>query len=295
MFDNALAPVRAPRVQVMLAAALLIASPVHRAEAQLGKLKGLGAKVAEKAARDAIDNKVGTPAASSDAPAAAKAGTNAYEITSDRLEAVIAALAPMAEQARRMAGGQAAFTAYNTRKAAFDECGRAAAKSATTFNPDNMVKSGAISEQAMAVHQRYLAAEQRAPRSREARFLEDTVGILSMLSQNAMVGASCGAAPYRSAAVIDYQLAMDNAQGEPSYLVPESARGGMTTWQFGRVRERIALWTLMQSGDAKPGEGRFSESEQATLSGRADVLKGYAPFFRDGTIAWVRWSDLKSW
>ena len=78
-------------------------------------------------------------------------------------------------------------------------------------------------------------------------------------------------------------------------VVAPDARAGMTTGQWGRVRERMALWLLIKSGDVPATAEKFTEAEESVMSARATELKKFAPLFKSGSMQWVHWSDVKSW
>lgn len=276
---------------VFVAAALLATLPAQRADAQLGRLK----KAAEQAAKDAVGKKAepvtGTAAKSSD---------NSTEITAARLDAIITALHTRVAVAQQISRGKALEAEFTPKRKAFEECVRKAgermASMGTPPSAEGLQKMGEYNVKTTAYMQRYAAIIQDRSRQREVLFLQDSATALAMLGQAAMTGTNCGPAPYAPAAVIDYHVAMQTVNADDGqWTVPEANRGSMETWQFGRIRERVALWALIQAGAAKPSEGKFSEAEHATMQQKSKELAVLAPFFKDGAMTWVTWSDLKGW
>lgn len=279
-----------PRRALYAAAALLLTMPVQRADAQLGRLK----KAAEQAAKDAVGKKA------EPVTGATKSSDNSTEITAPRLDAIITALNARVAVAQQISRGKAAEAEFTPKRKAFEECVRKAgermASMGTPPSADGIAKMGEYSVKSTAYMQRYAAIMQDKSRQREVLFLQDSATALAMLGQAAMTGTNCGAAPYTPAAVIDYHVAMQTVNADDGqWMVPEANRGSMETWQFGRIRERVALWALIQAGAAKPSEGKFSESENATMQQKSKELAVLAPFFKDGAMTWVTWSDLKGW
>jgi hypothetical protein len=279
-----------PHRALLAAAVVLVTMPAQRADAQLGRLK----KAAEQAAKDAVGKKA------EPVTGANTSSDNATEITAARLDAIITALNSRVALAQQIATGKALEAEFVPKRKAFEDCVRKAgermAAAGTPPTADGLQKMAEYNVKVTAYMQRYSAILQDKARQREVLFLQDSATALAMLGQAAMTGTNCGPAPYAPAAVIDRQVAMQtvNADGG-QWMVPEANRGSMETWQFGRIRERVALWALIQAGAAKPSEGKFSESEHATMQQKAKELAALAPLFKDGAMTWVTWSDLKSW
>jgi hypothetical protein len=65
----------------------------------------------------------------------------------------------------------------------------------------------------------------------------------------------------------------------------------MTAEEFGRLRERIAVYAITL-GNRDP----FTAEERAALDARATELARLAPLFREGLLEWGHWYDLgKHW
>lgn len=143
--------------------------------------------------------------------------------------------------------------------------------------------------------ERYSAISQDPSKKREMLMLQDSMTVLSVQGQVALVGGKCGTPVHRTLAIVDAEMAEERTGDDGQLQVPAAQRAGMTTSQFGRIRERIALWALIQEGHAKPTEGRFTDAESQALQVKASELKTLAPFFRDGSLSWTNWGDLKGW
>jgi hypothetical protein len=118
--------------------------------------------------------------------------------------------------------------------------------------------------------------------------------------------SNCGVMPYMPAALLDYQVASEarlmksgsNAEmptGDDAFIVPPNQRAGMTSGQFGRIREAIAIWLLQQSGDVPPTAYKFTDAEKAVLTAKAAQLKDLGPLFKTNALTWASWSDIKAW
>lgn len=286
----------------MLSVLLLLSAAPSVAEAQFGKLKDLGSKVAKDAARDAAIRKtaeavgVETGAGSSTSASTGSSSSRvSYDITAERLDAVLAALTPMMEDARQRAATRQMLDTFTTKRTAFEDCVRTATSRVTSVSAEAVERANVYNEKVVPMVERYTQLSQRPDRRRDAILLQDSLAVLSLQAQLAMTGAKCSPPVYRTVAVADAELEADRSSDTGQWQVPQDKRAGMNASQFGRLRERIALWALIEAGDARATEGRFSDSEAEALQARAGELKTLAPFFRDGTLAWTHWGDIKSW
>jgi hypothetical protein len=275
---------------------LLFALP---AQAQLGRLKKMGADLAKES--------VGLPAKEEPKAAATNAsasrGTDNL-ITAERLELVMTALAPMVERAKRESAARAARRDYEARHTPWKTCIETAAKKATSISEAYLTKGGDIAVRSAELMQRQVAA-QHAGRDLQAAYLADSAAVISFELSALMTGAKCGPSVYMPAAVVA-QEAERSAMQRGSYeidesgravgnvQVPEAVRKSLTTHQFGLLRERVALYALSLD-DASVKLGAFTDAEKAALATRAAELRALAPFFRDGTMRWTTWRDVKSW
>ena len=278
---------------------MLLGFTPSMAQAQFGKLKDIGSRAAkEAAARKVIEAAGGDASAAGGVGNANGAGSSAsasYDITPERLDAVLAVLSPMVETARSREASKQLVEAFTAKRTAFEECAATAAKRAMSVSPEGVQRSGEVTARMTPMIERYSVISQDPSRKREMLMLQDSMTVLSVQSQMALVGATCGAPVYRTLAIVDAELAADQFSGTAHTSVPLEKQAGMTKTQFGRIRERIALWALIQEGHAKPGEGRFTDAELQTLQPKASELRTLAPFFRDGSLSWTHWGDLKGW
>lgn len=165
-------------------ALVLTAGPT---EAQLGKLKKLGGDLVKEAGREAIGlPKESKPAESS---SSSKAVVD-YTITPERAELVLAALAPVIEEARKEAAAREVRTSYEAKMQQLETCTKAASQGLTGYSQAYLDNAGKVT------------AKQAAVLSYE---------LISLMS-----GAKCGKAPYKPAALIEAELARDG--GAPSSL-----------------------------------------------------------------------------
>lgn len=275
--------------------AVALLSPAN-ASAQLGRLK--------KAAADAAKEKVGVK----ESPAAAASGSSNFVITADRLSAVMAVMETSMARAERAAAARAVEADYNKRHKAFESCAEAQLQTVAGKMPpvDAVQKSAAITQQTSVLGQKLVPAQQ-AKRYREYVAMTDTLSALSMRSALVMYNleAKCGAPVYMPAALVDAaaeRMNRDNGGSSSNSSggtdVASSERAGMTTQQFGMVRERMALWALQQTNNAPADNnkyGVFTGDEQAVLEAQGAKLKKWAPIFKDQPNTWATWGDLKSW
>lgn len=275
-----------------LSAATMIAPT--RASAQLGRLK--------KAAADAAKEKAGVK---TEAPAS---NSSNFVITADRLSAVMAVMEAGMAKAEREVAARAVEADYNKKRKAFESCAETQLQTVAGKTPpvDAIQKSAAITQQSAALGQRLVTAQQ-AKKYREYVAMTDTLALSSMRSTLVMFNleAKCSAPPYMPAALIDASAAKmerdatgsGNNQSSGTVIAPAD-RAGMTTQQFGMIRERAALWTLQQTNNAPVGNnkyGVFTSDEQAVLEAQGAKLKKWAPIFKDQPNTWATWGDLKSW
>jgi hypothetical protein len=291
---------------LLLALSVSVAAP---ASAQLGKLK----KIAGDAVKDAAKEKAGIKD-----PESAQKGGGAkvdYTVTEERASAVLAVLSPYVETAKRELAEKEAEAAVAKVKAdheakvkAVSDCVSKAAASAGM--PDmgwmQTPKGAALQSKMQSVSAR-AAKVQQSGNQRAMLALSDTSAVL-MTQQAALMfpKANCGTMPYAPKALLDFQAAsMERSMqaasgasmpsGDDAIDVPASQRAGMTSGQFGRVREAIAIWVLQQSGDLPPTAYKFSDAEKAVLAAKAAQFKDWAPLFKANTLQWASWNDIKSW
>jgi hypothetical protein len=281
--------------RVFLPLALLGLAP-SAAQAQFGKLKDMGARAAkEAAARKVIEAAGGEVSSAGSSGSSSSSGRVSYDITAERLDAVLAAITPFVEEAKRRESAKQQVAAFEAKRKTYEDCATAAAKRTMAVTPENIQKSAEFTARTAPMLERYSVISQDPSKKREMLMLQDSMTVLSVQGQLVMVGGKCGTPVYRTLAIVDAELAEEQSSGDGQIQVPAAQRAGMTTSQFGRIRERIALWALIQEGHAKPTEGRFTDAESQALQVKASELKTLAPFFRDGSLSWTNWGDLKGW
>ncbi|MEQ1689940.1 MAG: hypothetical protein ABMA00_01545 [Gemmatimonas sp.] len=270
----------------------LVVSGASPASAQLGKLKKMGAD----AVKEAAAGKKPEPAKN---PTAARVD---YAITEERLSAIMNVLTPLAVSAQREADARAVSAGYNEKVKAANDCFSKVTSGNAT--PDMSVMQSPKYEALLARSQTMaerLAAAQTGKRYREFLALSDTFAILQLQNASMLFKNNCPPVPYKPAALLDLeaskieQRASAQAPSSDELSVPSHARGNMTTGQFGRIRERMAIWALMQAGDLPATADKFTDDEKAVLTARAADLRKFGPLFKTGTMQWASWGDITSW
>lgn len=287
-----------PFVRYAAAVALSAAFLPSVATAQLGRLKKAAADAAKEAAG------VKEPEAKNN-----NSGSN-FVITSDRLAAVIAVMTPMMTDAEREQASRAVAADYSKKRKAYDSCIETQTKAMPNGgmpSPDGLQRSAKISQVSVEQMQRSLAAQQNK-RHREFLALQDSMVATGTAASLAMfnLDSKCGAYPYKPAAMLDLDASkMARAgsgevgeNGKEKSLIPPANRAGMTTYQWGMIRERAALWALQQTNNAPVGNnkyGIFTAEEQGVLEAQGATLKKWAPFFKDQPSLWATWADITAW
>ncbi|WP_353268624.1 hypothetical protein [Gemmatimonas sp.] len=292
-----------------VASGLLLALTASPAHAQFGKLKKMGADAIKDAAKEKItsDKKPETAAASA-APAAAKKSVAAPVLTTDKVALIVASLAPQLKDAIRRDAASRAMAEWAPKKKANDECmstlGQNADPMALMANAQkNEAKITALQKQSEGANARLNKAT-AAGDLRAQTFLQDTVTVLMLRGALLSTSGKC-TAEFTPTAILDYQITEreryakggsgDSAEGfDPG----PSVRGGMTAYEYGLLRERIALWALMQENPALRGtgkEGVFTADETAALTAHAADIKKMSSLFKSDALIWKTWNDVKSW
>lgn len=289
---------------------LLVLAAASPAQAQIGsRLKKLG----EDAVKDAAKGKLGgakdssaAAGGASDASGAAGGATSAkvdLTVTADRVTMVMAAMQPAAQKAKAVAAAKAEQGSYETKRDAAVACVQDATKGGAMPSNAGMTAAQKLSDRQSAMSERYSASLTGSDR-RKTLYLEDSLQVLTHTLTATMFGVTgkCGARPYMPAAVIEVAAQTDpNNQGDDfnTLTVSDPALSAMTRYQFGMVRERIALYAMAQAGliaaKAAGKEGVFTEEELAVLTARRDELVAMAPLFKGGTLTWSGTSDLRGW
>lgn len=291
----------------LFASLLAAASP---AQAQLGRLKKMGADAVKDAAKGKAADKIDPAGTKADnAASASKSGTKPADnaLNDDRVALVVASLQPMVVEAEKRQARNRALTAHAAKVAASGACMEALTKSfnpmaAASMSDKTIAEIDRINQQMSGAQSRMNAAYQRND-VRTQLFLKDTVNVLTQRSAILTMGGKC-TVDFTPSAIIEAQAASqggtvtgddaDAGKVEPS----SAAKAQLTPTQFGVIRERIALWALLQENPNLKGagkEGVFTAEEQAVLSAHAADIKKLTPFFKDGSMRWSTWGDLKSW
>lgn len=268
------------------------------AHAQLGKLKKMGTDVMKDKAKEAagVKNPEGTPA---------NGGARIdYAITEERLTGIMDYLAPLVDEAERQASYRHSVSAYKAQLDAASDCVN---KGSASVTPDIEASMSPKVQALMAKTTGYTEKLNAANATKNYRAIiaySDSAAVSQVQFATLMFPSlKCPAVPYKSAAMIDAEAAtmaqqrsgQSSAATATSHTVPAANRAGLTTGQFGRIRERMAIWLLVQSGDLPATADKFTDAEQALLTGKGDALKRYGPLFKDGIMPWATWGDITAW
>ena len=308
MSRHALKPYRR---EILLAAAAVALAVPGQADAQLmGRLKKAAAgAVADKAADAAARRVLGdSAAAAAESPAAdapsrgasarssstsASRAPEVLEITSARIDTFIVAMRPIVQAAR----DREAFAARQRKAKEWEECqarvmqssAEAMARGTASAGPSEAAQKqiDALLDQSMALSEKMIAAGQ-AQDTQKQQFWADSMMVLNekaMALQYPRVTKECG----------EKVVAPKEPTGEVgedgrviSYTAPDrAATSGWTPTQFGRLRERLAIYLVApdKASDLKP-------EERAAIDARRADLKPYADAFAAGTMEWKGWGDV---
>ncbi|WP_337169833.1 hypothetical protein [Gemmatimonas aurantiaca] len=310
------APTLAAIPFAMPLAMLLSMATAVPAHAQLGRLKKMGAEAAKKAAEEKVTGKKDAASGTSGSDATSSAGeasgataartTVSYVLSGDRIDLVLAALTPRVEDAEK----RQAAKKIRREWAVKDSTNRACLEKQTRQGADPMAIVAAMEKNKAALERLQAQQIPLTKRLNEAaskqdmrtmRFVQDTLQTIQMRQAALSVGASC-AFDFTPPVLIEADLATNGMSGDHdadagSFDPPASVKAELTTVQFGRLRERIALWAMLQEtpGIKVGKEGVFTEEEQAALTARAANIRKLTPLFRGNALRWSDWGDVKSW
>ena len=275
----------------LLTAAALAVAPRH-AEAQLLKRVKQAAqdrlataaveKGAEKAGVAPTDGAGGGSGAG--APPAPTRGSSRLEITTERIDAFLVAIKPIAAEAQRKKLEAARQADYQARVEKMKAC---AEPVQARLQASGARPSAAGVEASKAPMDRYSAYQEKAAGlyatdPHRAAALQDSASGAMYEASLAMFPAlkACGGWVYAPA-----PLPGAPAPGTPA---PKPALpDGMTATQFGRLRERIAAFVVTNGTGAD-----VNDAERAALAAKQGALAPYAALFKDGTLEWQSWGDL---
>ncbi len=280
--------------------ALLLCSVVSStAEAQLGRLK----KAAQDAVKDKIAGKKDSAAATQSATKTASSSSNAsvsYALTADHIELVLSSLEPAIAYAQRLQQATQLSAEYKKQQDQANACMEQVKKSYDPMKVMSMSEKTSdeitrLSERAGEAQARAMAAYEKNDQ-RTYLLAMDTATVLLQQSAVVTMGGSCKV-PYAPVAVIDMQASAKADAAEAAVNPSPLAKAKLTHTQFGRMRERIALWGMLQEDPSmKVGsEGVFTADEHAALQARAADIKRVTAYFKDSTLRWSTWGDVTTW
>jgi hypothetical protein len=296
------------RPAVLVAAAAALAAP-SAAEAQLGRLKKAAAGAIADRAADAAARRVlgdsaapasaGSASAPRDASSSASAapassrGPEKLEITSARVDTFIVAMRPLVAAARE----RQAFLDLQKREQEWEACrGRVVQATAMAMasgdrsalpSDATQAKIDALIEQNLKAGERMLAAAQ-AGNTALQQAIADSMMVVNEQAQALQyprIATECGkkvVAPKAPAG----ELREDGTVA--SHVAPDqSATGGWSATQFGRLRERLAIYLVSpeKANDLTP-------EERAAIDARRADLAPFAAAFAAGTMEWQGWGDV---
>ena len=298
---------------VLAAAAVAGLSAAPRpADAQLmGRLKKAAAgavadRAADAAARRVLGDSAAAPAdaaapaggaaasrSGSTPAAAASRGPDKLDITSARIDTFIVAMRPLVVAARE----RQAFVDLQKKEQEWQECrGRAIQESTAAMMSGDRSKlpSPAAQKQIDAyldhnskLSEQMVAAMQAGQMERQQQ-LADSMMVINEKAQALQypaIGTQCGqkvVAPKAPAGELREDGSIASTVGPD-----RAATGGWSPTQFGRLRERIALYLV-----APDKATDLSADERAAIDARRADLASYAAAFTAGTMEWKSWGDV---
>jgi hypothetical protein len=299
-------------------ATFVLLSSATPAQAQLGRLKKIGAEAAKKAADEKLTGKKesAAPASSSAAEssagttaseaAAAKATTISYALTEDHVSLVLTALTPRLDAARNrqaLVKARREFAVKDSvNKACFEKLSSGGIEPSAMMaaSKKNAVAIEKIDGQISGMQKRLNTASGSQDR-RAMHYLQDSLNTLQMRSAALKMGSTCSA-DFRPPVLIEADIAANGMSGDYDpdqgrFDPAASVKDKLTTTQFGRLRERVALWALLQETPGlKVGkDGVFTDEERTVLTAHGAEIKALTPYFRDNSMRWKDWGDVKEW
>jgi len=295
----------------MVVPALVLMAFTTPAHAQLGRLKKMGADAIKDAAKDKLSTdkkeaaKPGTAAAATPAAASKPKNAGMPVLDDDRIALVLASLGPMVKEAQVRADAAAASRAYLEKKKIGDACVQQASQN---VNPMAMAASAQKNSARITALQKQTEPMQRRLNKavddndlRAQLYLQDSLNVLSMRSASLSMGTTCifeFAPPAMLEARLLEMQSRSSGGDEGTFDPGEATRGTISRYEYGVLRERIALWALLQENPALKGlgkEGVFTAEEQAALAIHAAEIKKLTPLFKSDAMIWKGWSDLRDW
>lgn len=284
---------------VVAALALLSGGMVTPADAQLGKLKKIGADAIKDAAKEKAGVKEPEKAAGS------RDARVDYAISEERLTAVVSFLTPQVAEAEKRAELRTVMRDYDTKQKAATECFTNATKG--DVMPDieaaTSPRAEALTKKSSAYQTKQIEASKAKNYRGMVAFMDSSTVTQMQLASITFSATKCPPMPFKPVALIDAEAsAMERGaagkgveESSGAGTVPASLRVGMTTGQFGRIRERVAIWVLMRRGDLPPDTEKFTDDEVAFLTAHADALMRLGAVFKTGALRWATWEDITTW
>lgn len=291
---------RAATVVALALAALVVPSASH---AQLlKKIKDAARAKAVDAAADKAADKVLGPDSSKAAGAAGAAGVSSgtsrsstqLEITAERIDALIAAIEPLANERERAAKADKAWRAYEASRDAWSKCYNTSVQGANTAALVQQSDEAAMEKANQRMQK--AAADMQAATGDTARMAAlqaemEEASFAFMAAQFPSVAKKCGASPGKRPEFADRTYRSQDATVQRI-----AQQHGINRWQLGLMRERVAAWLLSDGQLTGNYAGvKVTDAEAQALVSRKAQLARFASLFRDGTLEWTHWSDLGSW
>lgn len=276
--------------------------------AQLGRLKKMGADAVKEAVKDKLgaEKKKETPTASGTTSPTGETRTavsesGAPKIDDARIALVLGSMMPQIKGAQSRAAAAAAIAAYEQKQSAAEACAKRAEKSPPPANiaaamEKNAARFEEMTRKTEAMRERYDKAME-ANNVRQQVFLEDSMHVMSMRTSTAFVGVPC-AFEFAPAALLESRVLERQGLAGERFDPGEGVRGTLSRTDYAILRERLALWTLLQADPALKDLGRygvFTAEEQAVLSRHAAELVKLAPLFKTDALVWKGPKDLRDW
>ena len=267
---------------------------------RLKKMAKDAAKNAVSGSKDSATTKAAATGASSGSSGTAKIDLS---ITADRVTMVLAALKPATEKAQVAAAARAERATYESKRDAVQACVQNSTNGGAIPSQANMTAAQKLMDRQEALTKRYNAAL-LGNDLRKRAYLQDSLQVATHAYTATMFGsmAKCGPRPYAPASLVELEVMQERSGGDDGLrelTVDDPARSAMTRYQFGMVRERIALYAMGEAGlvpaDKLGKEGVFTDDELAVLTSHRDELVKMAPLFKSNALTWSGTSDLRGW
>jgi hypothetical protein len=315
------------RLSALLAVTMLLAVPL-RLDAQL--LKGIrkaASDAAKKKVEEKVDGKSGTPTPAGSASSSPSGATAAQpdsrskdvDITAERLDLILASYRTVLPQIMERQRFYAAADSAERNRERYGACMEKAKQSFEAMSDgEKMQHMSTIADKLDGLTKPWLRLiEGGLPARVNAAVTADRASVSALLLADSsrgvdqMIGApmlpgssKCGKYPFMPDAAARAESArMKNLgpDGQPRTIleaVPTDAvRSAMSKEQFGRIRERIAFWTLQELDRVGPSEARppfspFAQSEIDAMTARKKELLPLGTAWADGVAWWATWKQL---